>query len=61
MSSLVLGFNISSDLVSIFCTNAIFVPLINFFNPWYFIRLSKRRKIKKEGEDSLFTQAEANS
>ena len=56
-----LGFNISSDLVSIFCTNAIFTPLLNLLNPWYFMRLAKRRQIQNEGENCLFTQAEANS
>lgn len=49
-----------TDLFSIFLSNS-FIPILStYFNPWYGLRLYKRRKIEKEGENCFYTQAEAN-
>lgn len=50
-----------TDVISIFASNAIVGPLLNFFNPWYLLRIFKRRSIEKDGAKSLVTQQEAHS
>lgn len=48
------------DMFTVFLANAIVVPLMNIFDIFYLLKIIKRRVIKKEGSDSLFTQCEAN-
>ncbi len=50
-----------TDVISIFSSNAIVTPLMNFFNPWYLLRILKRRRIEKDGSASFVTQMEAHS
>lgn len=48
------------DMFTVFLANAIVVPLMNIFDIFYLLKIIKRRVIRKEGSDSLFTQGEAN-
>lgn len=48
------------DMFTVFLANAIVVPLMNIFDIFYLLKIIKRRVIRKEGLDSLFTQGEAN-
>lgn len=47
-------------MFTVFLANAIVVPLLNIFDIFYLLKLLKRREIQKQGENSLYTQSEAN-
>jgi len=49
-----------NDVFIVFIIIVVVGPLSNLFNPWYFLRLYRRWKAKRQGSNCKLTQEEAN-
>jgi len=49
------------DAMFIACVNSFVSPMVNYFSPWYAVKLCKRSSLRKNFEKSVVTQGEANA